>query len=256
MIKVVKRLMGYKVYDPQKDTSHTHCILESKEYADLIDKIDGLERTLEFTIRQSQSAVRQIKEKTAIETKEIENNVIKKIEVYKEEARFHKDLYINLLRIAKERANSKRGLTPKKEHKGYLVLGSQQFQYTHRVNKNYTVCQSWKVKLQTPYDSSLPYEAVCKLIKEDNNSIFSNLGIKYSVDIDKYGVEEVKNHWIAEKSNFVYKIVYKDNQISELWEIEMYTMLNVSVPEEMRPRKNVLSTRSERLNHGQGTPKK
>jgi len=34
------------------------------------------------------------------------------------------NLNANLIRINKERANAKRGLTPKKEHHGYIVLDS------------------------------------------------------------------------------------------------------------------------------------
>ena len=52
---------------------------------------------------------------------ELENNKLR------ETLDAQKELNANLKRIARERANAKRGLIPKKAHPGYIVLFSSQF---------------------------------------------------------------------------------------------------------------------------------
>jgi hypothetical protein len=86
----------------------------------------------------------------------------------------------HLKRIAKERANQKRGIKNKKKHDGYLVLLSQQHEehWTEEVdmaewrrrnpnksNKLYSKIEhhfdtTWKTIIQTPYDASIPFNTV------------------------------------------------------------------------------------------------
>lgn len=61
----------------------------------------------------------------------------------------------NVYRIMRERANAMRGITPKKQHDGYLVLGSRQWEekYQSIVAGKRMQCSDtvWKSVLQSPY---------------------------------------------------------------------------------------------------------
>ena len=87
-----------------------------------------------------------------------------------------KSLNANLLRIARERGNQERGVTPKKEHHGYVTVSSSQTidrvqvpdprisWKTELVTENRVV---WKSVLQTPYSVLLPIDSIASTIHDD-----------------------------------------------------------------------------------------
>jgi len=85
----------------------------------------------------------------------------------------------NLLRICRERANSERGLIPKKKHDGYLEQSREQVELTRVIKKSITqysrtrIVQEkisffvWKYHFQSPYDVSLTSEIARTMILSD-----------------------------------------------------------------------------------------
>lgn len=161
-----------------------------------------------------------------------------------------KNLNKNLKRIARERANAERGLTPKKERSGYIVIYSQQYNQKYRVDHDsadkkefakYEVltAKCWQTILQTPYDSSLPLNQVQDDIWDELDFHLYNMGFRKIQEKDKNGVfrtwydvlDDGRKHEVCG----LYKWDFKANYKSGLWEITLYHTKSLKVPEEYRP---------------------
>ena len=147
-----------------------------------------------------------------------------------------------MLRISRERANAKRGIKPKKVHHGYIVLDNQQSSYNKRFyNGRRIVTESfpcWKLRIQSPYDSSIPFSVITNNIHDDLiNTVAKALDIDsiYKISsLDNSGVDEIKKLWDKEDINFIFNASYKSNYRTGLWEVEYLVRASVIVPEDMR----------------------
>ena len=131
------------------------------------------------------------------------------LEKVKAELRNEKSLNVNLLRIMRERANQARGIRPKKNHDGYIVLGSRQWteKYTeevwdseehaekygngeyrsHAIKQGYLrlekkMVNTWRSIIQTPYSASLPVEPVRARVKKEIGKVSADIGVEYHID--------------------------------------------------------------------------
>lgn len=142
----------------------------------------------------------------------------------------------NLKRIARERANAKRGLTPKKDRSGYIVLFSSQYRERYRNEEGEKcVANTWKSVLQTPYDATLPLEQIKDDVWDElMHQVLYPMGFRKVQDVDKNG--EYKSwHEDEEELCGLYRWDYKANYKTGLWEITLYHTKSLSVPEEYRP---------------------
>ena len=187
-------------------------------------------------------------------------------EEMREEVKRANHLNGNLKRIARERANAARGVTPKKEHDGYLVLSSRQWTEHYQVDewdtddhkKDYDTPENrptaiknkylkiinktadvWKSVIQTPYDASLPLSQVRDvIIKEDmwDGGVLDSIGCpcmikkEYNGTYYSFGTNED-----GYEKNGLYKWKFIANYKSGLWEVEMFTTKSLQVPEYRRP---------------------
>ena len=170
-----------------------------------------------------------------------------------------KTLNENLLRIMRERANQSRSLRPKKKHDGYLVLESRQWKEKYKVDvwdtedhmmryggnfgvarkKGYLrtvqkTADTWKSLLQTPYESRIPLDQVRYKVEEElfRKGILTNIGCTGMYDGYKDGAFD-KNE------NILYRWVFKANHHSRLWELEIYTTNELTVPEYRLPSQKI-----------------
>lgn len=244
MERVNKGLMGG--YSKAKDEiTATHVVLTAEEYSKLLSDLRRAKEETQSTIAKANSEVAAYKKNAEEVIKQERDNAQKRIEAFqsdlkKSEVEIHRlnDLNANLLRISKERANAKRGLKPKKTHNGYLVLDSSQQNYIFRywVNgkANTDEFSCWKVRIQSPYDSSISYSTITKNIHDDLVKVFGNsLGINSICDASKYKHSEFQEMWNSDK-NFIFKTSYKSNYRNGLWEVEYLVRSDIKVPEDMR----------------------
>jgi hypothetical protein len=244
MERVVKGFTGYSKEKEGKPA--THVILTVDEYDDMVRQIRTAERDAETTRVTANNQMRAYKKQSddivATEKENAQN------EVYAIQCDLNKanreidrlnDLNSNLLRISRERANSKRGLKPKKVHHGYMVLDSQQQNYNHRWyngrKSNVDSFPCWKIRIQSPYDCSIPFRIITKDIQEDLLNIFgSSLGIKSIFKgLEEKSIKDIEALW-NNGDNFIFKTSYKSNYKAGLWEIEYWVRGSISVPEDMR----------------------
>lgn len=146
----------------------------------------------------------------------------------------------NLKRICRERANATRGLSPKKEREGYLVITSSQHQERYKTEKGTAaVTTTWRSVLQTPYDASMPLDLIQGDIWNDLMShVLYQLGFRQIQDQDKNG--EYRK-WISEDKDGsdieecgLYRWSFKANYKMGLWEMILYSTKSLSVSAEYR----------------------
>jgi tetrahydromethanopterin S-methyltransferase subunit G len=244
MERVVKGFTGYSKEKEGKPA--THVILTVDEYEELQDRIKELHRDAENTRLEANRQIMGYKKQSDdIVAKEKENaqNEVYAIQCDLNTANREIDrlnnLNANLLRISRERANSKRGLKPKKVHHGYMVLDSQQNNYNHRwYNGRKSVVDSfacWKVRIQSPYDCSIPFRIITKNIQEDLLNVFgSSLGItSIFKGLEEKSIKDIEALW-NNGDNFIFKTNYKSNYKAGLWEVEYWVRASITVPEDMR----------------------
>ena len=166
----------------------------------------------------------------------------------------------NLIRIMTERANQARGIHPKKQHEGYVVLECRQWteKYVkevwdhpdHKVQydndegrafakkKRYLMLEHkaanvWKSRIQTPFDASIPLEYFRKEAMGSLDSLVRALGVThFSSMLGKYmGFEDGS---LEEKRNTMYRIRCNANYREGFWEVEIFTTRALVVPEGLR----------------------
>ena len=166
----------------------------------------------------------------------------------------------NLIRIMTERANQARGIHPKKQHEGYVVLECRQWteKYVEEVwdhpdhkvqydndegrafakKKRYLMLEHkaanvWKSRIQTPFDASIPLEYFSKEAMGSLDSLVRALGVThFSSMLGKYmGFEDGS---LEEKRNTMYRIRCNANYREGFWEVEIFTTRALVVPEGLR----------------------
>lgn len=145
-------------------------------------------------------------------------------------------LNAGLLRISRERANAARGLTPKKERPGYVVLSSTQA--VEHISKSQTA-GVWRSVVQTPYDTALPLDAVRPQIAQElKENIFGRLGVMHVAhDLENGKIDAVRYDRTGRPIEVcaIYRLTYRANYRAGLWEMVWFTTKALTVPEEFRP---------------------
>ena len=151
-----------------------------------------------------------------------------------------------LLRISRERANSDRGVQPKKEHDGYIVLRSEQWydtvktshpekgyeRYSEEFLAKYNLLRTevqnvdaWKTVIQTPYSTKLTYDQAEHEIQSDLEwEVLDDLGVKGCRSISINAVLATNN-----PGNICYKYRLRAEYRTGYWEVDCYTLGPVTV---------------------------
>lgn len=149
-----------------------------------------------------------------------------KIVALEQDVETEKSLNANLLRIARERGNQERGVTPKKEHHGYIIISSSQTNDRVQIPdpriswKTELVTESrvvWKSVLQTPYSVLLPIDSIASTIHDD-----LMLKVLGEMGVDTW--EECENGCYPEDGDtcIMYKWTFRTSR-EGYWEVEIWT---------------------------------
>lgn len=160
-----------------------------------------------------------------------------------------------------------RGIRPKKDHDGYVVLNSREWikKYTeevweseehareykddkyraHAIKRGYLrlekkTAHTWRSTLQTPYSASLPIEPVRSRVKEEIRTVLGDIGVaSYIIEADKDTSCDCQPSDHNEGVNRLYRVQYMANYKTGYWEITIYTTKSIQVPENRLPIKLV-----------------
>lgn len=249
---VRKSTFGFKeVHGGQSNPECTHVILTKEEYTELIERISKAEKGAEEARHISERNVQEEKRKVRERIDEIEAifaqkemEVKKILDAEREECKLQRGLNVNLLRIAKERANADRNLRPKKEHTGYVVIASTEKKHRYKGSDGYGKhVMLWETVLETPYIVRLEEPEVKNLTQElfqdDENEqwMISRIGIDARYErgyADMVRDKDWKDH---ARYNVVVDRRLKANYKTGYWEIIfLHTKPLSSVPMDMMPR--------------------
>lgn len=232
MIKADKGLMGSFKAIKENEAEYSHIILESDEYSNLIQKMNIEKYKNDMLEKKFKEELQNIQK---LKNEQISENE-KSIAALTEQLRHQKKLNDNLLRISKERANAKRGLKPKKERSGFIALSLEQYVYVMKSFGNTKDIPCWKVRIQTPYDSSLEYDKVQALMKDNNKYLLGQcLGV--SILWSNNRMKEISVGDIDEllkDKTIVFNTKFRANIKQGFWEVDYLVNKIVNIPDELR----------------------
>lgn len=250
---VKKTALGYKpVAGGSSDSECTHVILTLGEYAGQQREIFNAQQAAvnaKLAAGQAMHDVR-LEAQDRIDAAEQEAaERIKKLEeelaAERRESALQRGLNVNLLQITRERANADRGLKPKKEHTGYIVLYSEEKDYPYRQDRKLCKARLWETTLQSPYPAELA-EAMARrqleeeLLPEESKWLSAKLGItgRYCDSYEKMRVEmkqEPENPFFQGNVALAAQQRLKRNFRSGYWEVKIVHTKPLSVvPPDMR----------------------
>lgn len=232
MIKANKGLMGSFKAIKENETEYSHIILESDEYSNLIQKINIESYKNDMLEKKFKEELQNIQK---LKNEQISENE-KSIAALTEQLKHQKELNDNLLRISKERANAKRGLKPKKERSGFIALSLEQYVYVMKSFGNTKDIPCWKVRIQTPYDSSLEYSKVQSLM-HDNNKYLLGQCLGVSILWSNNRMKEISVGDIDEllkDKTIVFNTKFRANIKQGFWEVDYLVNKIVNIPDELR----------------------
>ncbi len=246
------------VYKEVKDTknSFSHYAVSLSQFGQLDDYIVNLENEI-IVLNESIKSLNDkhtinldtLKKDYNYKLKESQNTYNKQIldlkttiEEYTQELKKLNSLNNNLLRISKERANQERNLRPKKAHSGFVILNRQSLYYklysnvksNYKNNQvNYIEFPCFKIKIQTPFHSSISFDLIEDEIKSSFLKFIKDLGIgicyKYDYIISQ-PISKIKDIiFNNEYDNFIFKCSYTANFKSNFWDIEVFTKKDISL---------------------------
>ena len=203
---VKKTALGYKaVQGGQSDYECTHAILTKSEYSQLLSEIrtaenravkagDDAERRVSNAKAVADRDIRDIRAGAAMQIEEVKQEIA----TANTEIEYQRGLNENLLRINRERANAARKIKPKKEHNGYLIDFSKEYEYRYRVGKEEKRVMLWETVIESPYSVNFTVEQARKQI---DSELFGEEWL-----IGKIGVDV---QWLMEYGKIIHKEQYK-----------------------------------------------
>lgn len=243
----VNKFMGF-YKEVKDDKNFTHYVITSdidkqiNEYViNLKEKIEKLEleysENIENLKKEYSKKIELLnsKNKAFLEKLKNDNSILEDNNLeLKNNLKDYKKLNDNLLRIAKERANQKRGLLPKKAHNGFIILNRKStfYKFTSRKGKKTDVFEfnCFKIVIQTPFDSSISLDLIRQNIVNSFIDVMKDFNINdwyiYSV-IKDYSVNEIINLFNETEGNFIFKESFIANSKTNLWELEIYTKKDI-----------------------------
>lgn len=205
----------------------------------------------------------QIAQASAQRSEEEASSLREQLEEVKAALQNEKYLHGNMMRIMRERANQERGIKPKKQHDGYIVLESRQWteryieevwdteDHKRRYNNDedrraaikngylridHKTAEVWKSTVQTPYNASVPIKQVRERIEQEIGAVLRDINVEtrlrteYNGTYYDFGLNDD-----GYEKNGMYRWKYKANYRAGLWELEIFTTKSLRVPENRRP---------------------
>ena len=158
----------------------------------------------------------------------------------------------NLLRICRERANAMRGITPKKTNDGFVVLSCIPYKQKYveevptsgyeKMSRDWLVRNNkllhirktadvWKMKIQTPFDASLPLESISdKIITDIRSNLLEECGVFHVTSQGMNGQYTAFFSEDGDQEAGVYKWRFYPDYVFGLWIVDLWVTTMPNVP--------------------------
>lgn len=252
---VKKTIVGYKdVPGGSSDPDCTHVILTLNEYKKIVRERDEAIRTVGIERQNADRQMNEEKNNVAYQIRQVRDQAVKEIAEMQgalaqaqKDAAYQRHLNENLLRISRERANADRGLKPKKEHTGYVVMNTQEKKLQRKDHHGYYTITLWETVLQSPYSVDFTEEQarhqICEDLMQRKNGEeweLSKIGIREEPTPGDYPRSEYDE--IMENGNILVSYQLRANyqarrgEKTGFWDIILVHQKPIpQVPKDMRP---------------------
>lgn len=266
-----KMLGGYtEVAGGHSDPECTHVILKAAEYDKILNEKRAAEREIAVVRADGERALQELRKESESRLWQVHEESRKaaeaaaELERAKQEAAYQRCLNENLLRISRERANADRGLKPKKEHSGYVVVMSSEKKYRYKIDRRRIgTATLWETIIQTPYSVEFTEDQVKAQIKDElfpqgGGWLIGRIGIngRYNGDYeDLVHDEKVSPDFLERNIVLSGQQGLMRNFKTGYWDIKLtHTRSLGQVPAEMRAKiVNEQRMKEERSGQGDGT---
>ncbi|MCD8378103.1 MAG: hypothetical protein LUB59_04865 [Candidatus Gastranaerophilales bacterium] len=136
-----------------------------------------------------------------------------------------------LKRVNRERQNASRGLTPKKERSGYILLSYDSNTFKMSFQKNTASSPARRLLLETPYTIKVSYDAAKNFIMEDLEKLKDQLQCDEIIDKKDIKNSEKFIEVFEENDNIIYSGL--ELQRGGTWAVRLYANYSVVIPEDM-----------------------
>lgn len=252
-IKLTKGMMGYKEVPEGEEFSHVR--IDKEQYEAYEKAVLEAKTYLQYAGHYKAQYEKQVRENNALNEKNSKlwddylnrgteiDNLHEQISNLQEQVAIHENRNINLLRVAKERANADRGIQPKKQRSGYLLQNmgqtSQRIFYG-AFRMKYITKPCWRVQFQMPYGMDFNFRMVTDSFKEDfMNGFHEGLGLKSwfaASTWEQYTADQINKKW-QETENFFFGETFKFNADKGYWEVVFYTRFSIPFLPDIMPNK-------------------
>lgn len=169
----------------------------------------------------------------------------------------------NYERIMRERANARRGLIPKKEHPGYIVLQKMQYRYAYTIDEwspgidpqyfqkpeersraireghLHIIRNSvsvWKTTVQTPFSAGLQMTDMESEIIKDlmTSGVMERMGVVEVIEVQKKGSYREYTDESGNAICVLFDWAFKTDFRTGVWLIDIYTTHELIIPPEIR----------------------
>lgn len=136
----------------------------------------------------------------------------------------------NLKRINKERSNKERGLEPKKQRSGYILLGYDTNDFKLKFAKENTSYECRRLLLETPYTVSLSYKKAYDLILEDLLKLCGEFNADSVIEKTAILTVEMADSYFSMESAKVFFMTSLEAQRNGIWAVRLYANFTPNVP--------------------------
>ncbi len=187
-------LLSRDEYERVKDTFLVECQqLENEKY-----EVYAKQQELQAQMRQAQSEQQKVQWDCEKKLAEMQA----RIEAAEHELQAERQKNQGLRRITIERSNAERGLKPKKQHSGYVLLSSEPFKLKAYQSRYEKAIFLFRTKIQTPWPVTLHQEDVLQAVREilrpsdGQEALIKRLGITAAINggYDEVTAEQKKKN--------------------------------------------------------------
>lgn len=144
----------------------------------------------------------------------------------------------NLKRINRERSNSERGLKPKKERSGYVLLGYDTNNFRMNFDKESVSYECRRLLLETPHNIQFNYKDALSQVIEDMTILSESFNASICIDKNSIIDKEMLESFFQKDSDNMLFVHGLEAQRSGFWAVRLYANFTPDVPQDVIKQNN------------------
>lgn len=175
---------------------------------------------MDFLIKSNTNKVRKA------DSQEEASHVMMKIEEYNSII----NQLENLKRINKERSNSERGLKPKKQRSGYILLGYDTNNFRMNFDKESVSYECRRLLLETPHNIQFNYKDALSQVIEDMTTLSESFNASICIDKNSIIDKEMFESFFQKDSDNMLFVAGLEAQKNGFWAVRLYANFTPDIP--------------------------